>query len=154
MPAGSDLPPLPELPVSYRPLGPRIMGITMGVCLLAISLAAWVSFGAETRAKFTIFQKGTLVAVGLLIASCLYALLRSRVIIERTGLVVVNGYKRHEYAWAQIVAVRMPRGAPWATVDLSDGTTMSLLAIQASDGDRARDATRQLKRLVASPPPL
>ena len=52
------------------------------------------------------------------------------------------------YEWAQIVAVRLPQGAPWATLDLADGTTVSVLAIQGSDGDRARDAVRALRSLI------
>ena len=61
---------------------------------------------------------------------------------------MVNGYKRHVYDWAQVVAVRLPQGAPWATLDLADGTTMSVLAIQGSDGDRARAAVRGLRTLI------
>ena len=90
------------------------------------------------RARFTFFQRSTLVALGLLYAAVGHALARSRVVAEETGLTVVNGYKRHVYEWAQVVAVRLPQGAPWATLDLADGTTVSVLAIQGSDGDRAR----------------
>ena len=65
-------------------------------------------------------------------------------------LVVVNGYRRREYEWAQVIAVRLPPGAPWVTLDLADGTTVSVMAIQGSDGDRARVALRELKSLVAA----
>jgi hypothetical protein len=68
-------------------------------------------------------------------------------------LVVVNGYVRHEFAWPQIVAARLPPGAPWVTLDLADGETASVLAIQGSDGDRARRAVRELKALVAAASP-
>jgi len=62
--------------------------------------------------------------------------------------VVVNGYRRREYEWAEIVAVHLPPGAPWMTLDLSDGTTASALGIQGSDGARARTAVRQLRALL------
>jgi hypothetical protein len=81
----------------------------------------------------------------------LNALIRSRVDAEPDRLVVVNGYRRHELAWAEVVAVRMPPGAPWVTLDLADGTTLSALAIQSSDGQRARTAVRQLRWLVDRP---
>ena len=32
----------------------------------------------------------------------------------------------------------LPPGAPWATLDLADGTTVSAMGIQGSDGDRAQ----------------
>ena len=44
----------------------------------------------------------------------------------------------------------LPPGAPWATLDLSDGTTVSAMGIQGSDGARARRAVRDRAR--ASPP--
>jgi hypothetical protein len=62
--------------------------------------------------------------------------------------VVVNGYRRHELAWPQVVGVHLPPGAPWVTLDIADGTTVSAMGIQGSDGDRARRAVRDLRRLV------
>ena len=50
---------------------------------------------------------------------------------------VVNGYRRREYEWAEIVAVHLPPGAPWVTLDLADGDTAPVMGIQGSDGDRA-----------------
>ena len=63
-------------------------------------------------------------------------------------LVVMNGYVRHEFEWPQIVAARLPPGAPWVTLDLADGETASVMGIQGSDGARARAALRELKALV------
>ena len=42
----------------------------------------------------------------------------------------------------------MPPGAPWATLDLADGTTVPVMGIQGSDGQRARRAVRDLRTLV------
>ena len=44
------------------------------------------------------------------------------------------------------------RGALEA-LDLSDGTTLSMIGIQGSDGARARRAVRELRALVASHSP-
>ena len=150
MPAGSERPGLPPLPRTWRPLGPRIMGIGVTVCLTIVVAVGWFTFDAETRAKFTTFQRGTLIAFGLLYLSLMFALLRSRAVAYADRLVVVNGYRRHEYAWPQIVAARLPPGAPWVTLDLADGETASVVGIQGSDGDRARRAVRELKALVAA----
>ena len=87
----------------------------------------------------------TLVALGLLAASLGYALSRSRVVAETDRLVVVNGYRRHEYEYAQVVEAYMPPGAPWVTLDLADGTTVSAMGIQGSDGLRAQAALRELR---------
>jgi hypothetical protein len=146
MPAGSEAP--PALPHTWRPFGARVAGILFGGMLLVVCIAAWLGFDDETQAKFTLFQRGTLVFLGLMAFAAWFALVRSRVVADDDRLVVVNGYRRHEYAWAEVVAVHMPPGAPWATLDLSDGTTASALAIQSSDGERARRAVRQLRALA------
>jgi hypothetical protein len=80
----------------------------------------------------------------------MHALIRSRAVAYPDRLVVVNGYRRHEYEWPQIVAAHLPPGAPWVTLDLADGETASVMGIQGSDGDRARAALRELKALVAA----
>lgn len=149
MPAGSD-PGLPvPLPVTWRPLGPRVVGIAVGSGLLVICAFAWFTFDEETQEKFNAIQLGTLFALGLLGFLGLHALTRSRVEAHQDRLVVVNGYRRREYAWAQVVAVHLPPGAPWVTLDLTDGETVAAMGIQGSDGARAQQAARNLRKLVA-----
>jgi hypothetical protein len=152
MPAGSEVGPpvsgLPPLPQTWRPLGARIVGIVLGLGLFVICAVSWVTFGEETRDKFTPFQRGTVLFFGLLVVVVMYALLRARAEAHPDRLVVVNGYKRREFAWPEIVAVHMPPGAPWATLDLADGTTVSVMGIQGSDGERARRAVRDLRTIV------
>lgn len=149
MPADSE-PLLPELPVTWRPLGPRVMGIAVGAGLVVICVFSWFTFDEETRERFTLFQRGTLIVLGLLAYALLYGLIRSRVEAHRDRLVVVNGYRRREYAWAQVLAVNLPPGAPWVTLDLADGESAPAMGIQGSDGARAQEAARELRRLVTA----
>lgn len=137
------------LPHTWRPFGARLVGTSLGAMLLVLVVAVWILLGAETRAKFTVFQLGTLVFLGLLALAVWFALMRSRVTASAEGVTVVNGYRRREFTWSQLVAVNLRRGAPWAGIDLSDGTSLSALAIQGSDGDRAIRAVQDLRRLIA-----
>jgi hypothetical protein len=144
MPAVSE----PALPHTWRPLGVRVAGIVFGGLLVVVCAAAWFSFDEETRAKFTVFQRGTILFLGLLFFSVGYAMARSRVEASAERLVVVNGYRRHDYEWAEVVAVHLPPGAPWAVLDLADGTSQPAMGIQGSDGGRARVAVSELRRLI------
>jgi hypothetical protein len=128
-------------------------GAVLGAGLLVVCVLAWVGFDDETRARFTGFQRGTVIAFGLLAFALWFALVRSRVVAEAKRLIIVNGYRRREFEWAQVVAVHLPPGAPWVTIDLADGTTVAAMGIQGSDGDRARRALRELKALVAAASP-
>ncbi len=149
MPAGSEQAAAPlALPHTWRPFGVRMAGTVLGVGLLVVSAVAWIGFDAETQARFTWFQRGTLVFFGLLAFTLWFALVRSRVVAEESRLVVVNGYRRREFEWAEVIAVHLPPGAPWVTLDLADGTTVAAMGIQGSDGDRARRSVRELRTLV------
>ena len=155
MPAGSEPagPATVGLPHTWRPFGVRMAGTVLGVGLIVVCALAWVGFDDETQAKFTGFQRGTVIALGLFAFTLWFALVRSRVVAEAERLVVVNGYRTHRYEWSQVIAVQLGRGAPWGTLDLSDGETVSMIAIQGSDGDRARRAVRELRVLVAAHTP-
>jgi hypothetical protein len=122
--------------------------LVFGGALLVVCLFAWISFGEDVRSRFTVFERLTLVFLGLLFAACGYALARSRVVAEPERLVVVNGYRKRSYEWAEVIAIHLPPGAPWAVLDLADGTSASAMAIQGSDGARARTAVRELRSLL------
>ena len=146
MPADSEV----TLPHTWRPLGVRLAGAFFGGLLLFVCLVAWFGFDPETRARFSVFQRGTLVVLGLVAFAAGFALVRSRVVAETSRLVVVNGYRRREYEWAEIIAVHLPPGAPWAVLDLADGTSAPAMGIQGSDGSRARSAVRELRSVIAA----
>lgn len=141
------------VPHTWRPFGARLVGTVLGVMLLALVLAVWIMFGEDVRSRFTPFQKGTLVFLGLLALAVWFALMRSRVTATTAGLEIVNGYRRRDLEWSEVIAVNMRRGAPWAAFDLSNGTSLSAVGIQASDGDRAIHAVRELRRLIEEQTP-
>jgi len=144
MPAVSE----PALPHTWRPLGVRLAMLFFGSLLLIVCVAAWFAVGSDVRSRVDIFQRISFLLVGAMVAAVAWALVRCRVTATDGGLEVVNGFRRRAYEWAEVVAVHMPRGAPFATFDLADGTTTQALGIQAADGDRARVAVRQLRMLL------
>ena len=155
MPAGSERPPTaaPRLPHTWRPLGVRIAVWTLGLMLLALLTAVWIGIGDETRDEFTTFQRGTLVFLAILMGAAWNGLARSKVTATDTSLTVVNGYRKRVYEWSQVISVSLRRGAPWGTLDLSDGTTVSLIGVQGSDGERARRAVREIRASIAAHTP-
>jgi Bacterial PH domain len=148
MPAVSEPAEPVRLPHTWRPLGVRIAAIVLGGMLSIVVVFAWVSFDAQTREAFTFFQVATLVALALLAFGLGYALARSRVVAEPDRLVVINGYRRREFEYAAVVEAHLPPGAPWVTLDLDDGTTVSAMGIQGSDGARAQTALRELRAVL------
>lgn len=139
-----------RLPHTWRPLGVRVVGGVGGVALVVVVLAAWFGFSSDVRDQFSVLEISTLIFLGLIALGVWFALMRCRVTATETHLIVVNGYRARAFEWAQVVAVSLRRGAPWASIDLSDGTTVAAMGIQSADGQRGVVAARQLKALAAA----
>lgn len=147
MPAGSDVA-LPSLPHTWRPFGVRIAVVGFGLMLVVVCAAAWFGFDASVRDRFSFLQRLTVLLFGAGAALCGWALARARVTAEPDALVVVNGFRTRRLAWAEVIAIHLPEGAPWASLDLADGTTIPAMAFQGSDGRRAVDGVRTVRRLI------
>ena len=148
MPAASD--PLPlGLPHTFRPLGVRLAIYILGGMLFGVCAAVWLAFPPHIKAEFTFFQRVTAIGIALGLIVIGYALVRSRVVAREDGVAVINGYREHRYDWNEIVSVTLRPGAPWAVLDLSDGTSVSAVGIQGSDGSRAVTQVKQLRVMVA-----
>jgi hypothetical protein len=150
MPAASDAQrPGPRgLPARFRPSGVRYAGWIFGVALLVVLVVVWLTLPGEAQDAFTGLQRATVALMFLAGAVIAHALGRCRVDADEHGLRVVNGYRTHVLEWAQVVAVRLAPGNPWATLDLADGTSVAVMGIQGSDGQRARRQVRQLRALI------
>ena len=144
MPAGSEL----RLPHTFRPFGVRMAVYAFGGLLVLVTAVIWFTLPGDIRAKFTTFQRGTVIVLGLGFLAIGWGLARCRIEARREGLKVVNGYRVRRLEWSEVVAVSMKPGSPWAVLDLSDGTASVALGIQASDGARARRQVLELRRMV------
>ncbi len=147
MPAASETP-SPSLPATWRPMGVRYAVIGFGLTLLVVCAAAWIGFDESVRDRFGLLQRLTLLIMGGAAATCGWALARARVTARTDALVVVNGFRTRRLAWEEVLAIHLSDGGPWATLDLADGTSISAMAFQASDGRRARDGVRAVRALI------
>ncbi len=153
MPADSDpsadLPADVGVPHTYRPFGARIATATAAVTIVGAMTFLWVMLPGDVQNDFTTFQRITLVGFFVAILVLLNGIFRTCARATEQGLEVVNGYRRRDLEWGQIVRVSLSPNRPWALMDLDDGTTMSVMAIQTSDGARARRAARDLAGVIA-----
>jgi Bacterial PH domain len=127
----------------------RLAVLFFGGMLAVVCAAGWFAVGSDVRAKVTFYQEATLALIAAMAVAVAWGLYRCRVTATTRGLEIVNGYRTHHYEWPEVLAVHMPPGAPFPTLDLADGTSRPTLGIQSSDGDRARQAVRELRTLVA-----
>lgn len=132
----------------FRPRAARVVTLAIAalvIVLTAVLLVAMPSLGWPDRAGF--------VVVALAIAWFCW---REASVVARpdaTGLVVRNLVLSRRLAWAQIVSVRFGQGRPWVQLDLDDGDTLAVMAIQRADGAAADAEARRLATLVAARTP-
>jgi hypothetical protein len=135
---------LPFRPVRARRVS-RLIAVTefvvVAVPALFVARSGPGSFSWGDR--LSILALGTLIAAGIFRFSMLSA------IAGEDGLMVHNLIRTTRLEWAQIVSVRFGGGNPWVLLDLDDGDTMAVMAIQRADGRRGEDEARRLSTLVA-----
>ncbi len=141
----ADRIPLPRL---YRPRGARIAAAVAAIALVAAMAGLWLMLSAGARAGFTVSQRATLLFFLAAHLVVLYAIYRTSARADESGLTVVNGYRRHRYFWAEVVRVSLGPHRPWALLDLADGSTAAVMAIQTADKGSAASSVRELAEVL------
>lgn len=134
----------------YRPVGALVVACIGSASLVAMTAVIAFALPARARGAFTVAQDVTLALIMGVALVALYGIGRTRVRTDATGVMVVNGYRRHDVSWPEAVTVALGRGAPWAVLDTSAGRTVQLMGIQRADGERAFRAVRDLRSAIAA----
>ena len=123
------------------------MPLVMGA--LAVALCVGVAVGLGASGEWGPGDQLALVAFGAGIAAFLLRYAGIRAVPDAEGLTVRNLVVTRRVTWDEVVEVRFPEGAPWVSLELDDGDDLAVMAVQRSDGDRARAEARRLATLVA-----
>jgi hypothetical protein len=129
----------------FRSRRGRLVALVIGTAqfVFLAGVAIWLP------APFIWVDKALLLVVTGGVAFGLWRFAQVRAIATSSGLVVHNLVRTTRLEWAQIVAVRLGGGNPWVSLDLDDGDTLAVMAIQRADGDRAQGEAKRLATLVA-----
>jgi hypothetical protein len=143
----SDGTPHRALPVIWRPRRARIVAYGVAVVILTSMVLLAVALPGGTGGFRPVDRVGVIV-FGLAVVWFLFVLARPRVSADEKGVTVVNLVRRRRLEWAEIVEVNLRVGDPWVYLDLTDGTVLPVMALQAADGEHGRAMARQLRDLV------
>jgi preprotein translocase subunit SecD len=98
--------------------------------------------------SFTTSDQVAMIVLGLVLGAGILLLARARVDADLSGLRVRNILASHRLTWDMVREVRFERSSPWATLLLANGEELGLLAVQASDKERAVAAVEGLRALL------
>ncbi len=90
-----------------------------------------------------------MIGLGIIIAGGVLVLTRPYVRADAAGLEIRNFGSPKQIPWQVVRGVRFSDASPWATLELEDDDAITLLAIQAVDGEAAAAATEELRRLLS-----
>lgn len=115
-----------------------------------VVLVGAVILGVALPEPFKGGDKVGVAALGIPVAAVLLMLARPSVTASPDGLVVRNLVGTRRLAWAEVVSIRLGPNDPWASLDVADGSTLAVMALQTADGDRTQAALADLRRRLAA----
>jgi hypothetical protein len=142
-----DDPRLAALHAPFLSVRGRRVAIAVAVAqALVLGALATVPYGVSS--DLSAVDRVGFCLVALAVGWVLARLAMVRAVPTSTGLQVRNIINTQDLEWAQIVDVRFPDGEPWVSLNLSDGDTLAVMAIQRADGDHGRAEAVRLSTLV------
>jgi hypothetical protein len=134
-------------PVDYRPRKSRI-GAWFGAIVFAGSfIALSFTLGVTTPGGGAVHpaDHAAMIGIGLIGAGLILVFLRLRVRADAEGIEVRNIIRTTRVPWAVVEDVSLPRRMQWAVLTIADDEEIPILAVQASDKERAAEAIRGLR---------
>ena len=140
---------VPVLPVTWRPRRTRAVVYTIATVVVVTTAVVAAILPRTGDRAFGLVDRLAFVGLGLVIAAGLHMLGRPKLVADADGLTVRNLLRGRRLRWSEVVAVTLRTGDPWALLHLTGGDAVPVMAIQGSNGRRARDAVAQLQALHA-----
>lgn len=89
--------------------------------------------------QIAVFILGVAIAAGIMVPA------RSRLRADSAKLWVRNAFGTHDVPWSLVTAVRFEDRSPWLTLEFADGDVLAVMAVRATDGERAVQTVRALR---------
>lgn len=89
-----------------------------------------------------------LFAFGFVIAVLAWRYASIRAVPSRHGLLVRNLVTSRTLEWSEVVGISFGGGEPWVSLDLEEGDTLAVMAIQKADGVAGDQEASRLAALI------
>lgn len=136
----------PDPYASFTARRARVVSLVLavGVVLMCVALAFLVTGVVKW------WDRAGFLAVGAIIAWFLYRQATVRADPTREGLTVRNLFDVRTVPWTDVLEVRYGGGRPWVQLELEDGDTLGVMAVQRADGATADAEASRLAALASA----
>ncbi len=132
----------------FRPRRARVVALSAGWCSLALFGVIAVIIPSQVDDRWGIADRLMLFAFGVVIAVLAWRYASIRAVPSRQGLLVRNLVMSRTLEWSEVVGIQFGGGEPWVSLDLEDGDTLAVMAIQKADGAAGDREASRLAALV------
>jgi hypothetical protein len=133
----------------FRPVRTRAVSRAAAIVEMVVVGVPALLVARSGPGRFDWADRLSIIALGAVIAAFIFRFSLLSAIPSEQGLVVHNLVRTTRLEWAQVVSVRFGGGNPWALLDLDDGETMPVMAVQRADGTLGEAEAQRLATLVA-----
>jgi len=143
--------PVTEWELEYRPGKLRLYAVIAAVVVLAIHIV----FGALLTISDTgvrnvgALDQLSIMLIGVVIAGAILLFTRPRIRVGPAGVSVRNLVTERLFEWDRVRGLSYPESGSSARLELPDDEYIPVLAVRASDGDRAVAAMDRFRDLDA-----
>lgn len=133
----------------FRPVRGRVSALALAIGQAVVLIGMAVLMPSGGLVGFGVLDRVGVVLIAAAIGALLWRFAQLSLQVDEARLVVRNVIHTRQLEWPEVVSVRFGGGQPWVTLDLADGDTVAVMAIQRADGERALAEARRLATLVA-----
>ncbi|MGO4660574.1 PH domain-containing protein [Terrabacter sp. 2TAF16] len=136
---------------AWAPFRPkRGRGVALGVVWSSLAVFGIIAvvMPAQVDGRWGLGDRLMFFGLGVAIAFLAWRYASIRAVPSRAGLLVRNLVLTRTLEWPEVVGIQFGGGEPWVTLDLEDGDTVAVMAIQKADGPLAGREASRLAALV------
>lgn len=133
----------------FRPRRGRSTAIAAAITSVVVfTIVALVLPGPAEEGNWRVPDRVFFLAIGLALAAGLWRFASLKAVPTRDSLTVRNIVLTRTVPWRAITDISFSGGDPWVSLELDDGDTLAVMAIQRADGELGRAEAGRLAALV------
>ena len=133
----------PDALAPFRPRRGRTVALVVAWSSLVVFGVIAVVMPAQADGRWGVGDRLMFFGLGVALALIAWRYASIVAVPSRAGIVVRNLMLTRTLTWPEVVGIQFGGGEPWVTLDLEDGDSVAVMAIQKADGPVAgREASR------------